>query len=71
MCMTPRVDVDEKTAYGYSIWIDKKSGIRYGMGMLGQMFALISKEEIISFVSYDLTSRTNILKELLLEKEDE
>lgn len=71
MCMTPRVDADEKTAYGYSIWIDKKSGIRYGMGMLGQMFALISKEEIISFVSYDLTSRTNILKELLLEKEDE
>lgn len=41
------------------------------MGMLGQMFALISKEEIISFVSYDLTSRTNTLKELLLEKEDE
>lgn len=70
MCMEPRVDVDERTAYGYSIWIDKKSGIRYGVGMLGQMFALISKEEIISFVSYDLTSKTNVLKELLLKKDE-
>lgn len=63
--MNDLIDVDANTQYGYSIWVDKKSGIRHGNGMLGQTFVLLDKE-VISMVSEDAQNKIGVIKDFLL-----
>lgn len=68
LAMNDLVNVDDRTEYGYSIWVDKESGLRHGSGMLGQIFVLYD-QEIISFVSKDINDKMNPLKVYLLKKD--
>lgn len=62
------VRVDEKTKYGFSLWLNNESKIYYGCGMLGQMFVLLDKE-VISFISEDKNNKIELLKDILLRKD--
>lgn len=62
------VKVDEKTKYGFSLWLNDESKIYYGCGMLGQMFVLLDKE-VISLISEDKNNKIELLKDILLRKD--
>ncbi len=59
------IDTGGDAYYGYSIWVNKKSGKRHGNGMRGQLFALF-EDEVIAVVSDDRAGRSSLMNELLL-----
>lgn len=59
------IDTGGDALYGYSIWVNKKSGIRHGNGMRGQLFALF-ESEVIAVVSDDRAGKIAPINELLL-----